>query len=72
MKKPRLDEDEKNRLELLVDRSSLGAVVDALAEIADEKAEHIRSTYGRADAAYATSWRKDGQKLAALLARLVN
>lgn len=40
-----LTADERNTLEALIDAANLGAVVCALSEICDAKAEHIREAW---------------------------
>ena len=40
-----LDQEQKNTLEALIDETSLRAVVAAIAEIARDKAEHIRTNW---------------------------
>lgn len=60
--------DYKTDLELLIDRVGLAAVVQTLAEICFEKADHIRTDWQ--DGATARPWDKDGKKLSSLSDRL--
>ena len=58
----------KNALEAQIDSSSLEDVIDALSEICQEKAEHIRSNWG--DYALALHWERAGNMLATLTIKL--
>jgi hypothetical protein len=57
-------------LETMLDQSSLGDILAALAEIANEKADHLRSNWQ--DDVAAKSWERDAAKLDKLTARLEN
>lgn len=49
-----LTQEERVRLETLMDDAGLSPILEALSEICAEKAEHIRETYG--DRALARRW----------------
>lgn len=60
MSPPRLTDE----LERLVDATTLTTVLEGLAEVAFEKAEHIAASY--ADEALARLWRRASRRLANL------
>jgi hypothetical protein len=53
-----------DELERLVDETTLGSVLDALAEVAFEKAEHVSASYS--DEPLARLWRRASRQLARL------
>jgi len=61
-------DDLRDTLEMLVDRKGLAGVVEALAEIADEKAEHVRSNWQ--DEPLAKAWERDAWTLKKAAAKL--
>jgi hypothetical protein len=54
-----LNRERKDLLERMIDESSWAGVLESLAEIAHEKAEHIRSTWQ--DDAMAAQWDQAGK-----------
>jgi hypothetical protein len=52
-------------LEQLIDDEGLAAILDALAVIADEKAEHIRASYEGAADPTAKAWERAGVRIGA-------
>lgn len=64
-----LSQEQKDQLEALVDSASLSAVLVALAEVAAEKAEHLRSNWQ--DAVSARTWDAASRKVDSLSMRLV-
>jgi hypothetical protein len=65
---PNLSRERMEELESIIDSASLADVVEALAEIAREKAEHIRSTWQ--DAATAKPWDSAAKRLDAVAFRI--
>lgn len=59
--KEQLTSDEEYDLEELIDKHSLKAVLDTLADISYEKADHIRTDWQ--DEVAAKSWEKDAKKI---------
>lgn len=59
-----LNRDEERELETLVDRTSVAAVLEALGNICDEKANHLREAWNEPDAA--KTWEKDGARIQVL------
>ena len=57
-------------LEQMMDRTSLAAVIAALADICHAKAEHVDVTWQ--DAGLAGSWRRDARKLEAHAGKVEN
>ena len=57
-------------LESLIDKHSLAYVVEMLARICSEKADHIRASYD--DALTARRWDNDSDKLSKLAGRVFN
>jgi hypothetical protein len=57
-------------LEELVDASSLSAVIEALALMCREKADHLRSNWQDKNAA--RTWERDARKLDMLAAKIEN
>jgi len=53
--------DAKDRLEAMLDQSSLKEVLDMLAEICHEKADHLRSNWQ--DEAAAKDWERMGNRI---------
>lgn len=65
-----LTSGEQTDLELLVDRVGLSSVVDALAQLCGEKAEHLRVNWQ--DKESAKVWNADGSKLSTIIVKLAN
>jgi len=61
-----LTEQERDALEALVDASNLMAVVQALSEICDAKAEHVRANWQDEPLARAWAWACGSLGLAAI------
>lgn len=49
-----LTQDERETLERMIDAAGLGSVLEALSEVCDEKAEHIRVNWQ--DSSTARAW----------------
>jgi hypothetical protein len=62
--------NDKDLLERVIDQDGLAAVVACLADIANDKAEHLRSAWQ--DDKLARSWERDAKKLQAVAAKLEN
>jgi hypothetical protein len=66
----RLDDDDSQDLEALVDEHGLSGVVDALAEICHAKADHLAIDWGDEQAAH--TWTADAKQLERLSGKLEN
>ena len=56
-----LNKQDKDKLEGMIDKNSLGAIMDALGDICYEKAEHIRTNWQ--DERLATFWDEAGERI---------
>lgn len=65
-----MKQETKDQLEIIIDSNGLNAVIDALAAIACEKADHIRSNYQ--DEHLAKSWEKDQKRLDSIMEKIEN
>ena len=63
-----IDPNFEMELEAMVDRHGLSAILNQLANICGEKADHIRSSYD--DKALAKCWDRDGKLLAKVEGRV--
>ncbi len=59
-----ISQSQKDELEIMIDRSSLHEVLNALADICAEKADHIRLSYQ--DSVTAKPWMQASKKLSKL------
>ena len=59
-----ISQSQKDELEIMIDRSSLHEVLNALADICAQKADHIQSNYQ--DKPLAKTWMKVSWKLTKL------
>lgn len=62
--------DELEKLEMMIDHSSLLHIVSGLVTICFEKAEHVRSIYD--DRELAKTWEQDAKQLEKALGKLNN
>lgn len=60
--------DLENEIEKLVDASSVQSIIEALAVVCYEKAEHIRSSYN--DKPLARQWEKNGNLVIKLSSKI--
>jgi hypothetical protein len=66
-----IDKELTDYLEVLVDENSLASVLDTLAVICQEKADHIRSNYGtRGKDETAAAFEDAGARIAKLASKL--
>jgi len=56
-----LTQAQRDELEMLIDATGLSQVLDAIAQICEEKADHVQASYG--DRTTAGSWRRDARQI---------
>jgi hypothetical protein len=60
----------KDELEAFIDKEGLAKALQLIEDICQEKADHVRSNWH--DVPAARAWEKDADKIAGVVARLLN